>query len=134
MAERLDFGPGLHRDGRAEDHVRADRRIPANIGVQREEHGFGRGQRHTVFQRVTAGAGLKGRFRLGQLHTGVDAQSLRLGAGDIAYRQTLGAGEFHDICQVIFARRIGIADLGIIVGPKGVEVLSNEDQILGAEV
>ena len=29
---------------------------------------------------------------------------------------------------------IGIADLGIIVGPKGVEVLSNEDQILGAEV
>ena len=111
MAEALDFGAGFDGHAGAEDDIGADHGVAADMGVQREEHGFGGGQGDAVVQRLGAGAGLKGGLGRGQLRPGVDAQGFGFGAGDIADRQALGAGQFDDVGQIVFAGGVVVADL-----------------------
>ena len=78
VAKALDLRAGFDGDAGAEEDVRADDGIAADVGVEREEHGFGRGQGDAVVQRLGAGAGLEGGFGGGQFGAGVDAQRLGL--------------------------------------------------------
>ena len=72
----------------------------------------GVGQRGAVRHRLGAGAGLEGGLGGGEIGAGVDAERLGLGAGDRRRRQPAGAGQRHDVGQVVFALGVVVADRG----------------------
>ena len=119
MAKPLDFGPGFNRHPRPENHIRADHRIAANEGVQRKEHGIGGGHRYTDLERVGTRAGLKRGFRPGQFGAGVNAKRFRLITNHDACGKSLCTGDPDNICQIVFARRIVIANSSNKVGQNG---------------
>ena len=107
MAEGMDHRTRFHGDTGAEDHIRRDDRIAADMGVQREKDGVRGGQGHAILQRFGAHGGLEGGFGLRQLGAGVDAQRFRLIADHHAGGQAAVAGQAHDVRQIVLPGGIG---------------------------
>ncbi len=110
MAEGADRRAGLHRDARAEDHVGFDHRIAADHGVMGKEHGLGGDQGDATVERLTPHTGLEHPLGPGETRTTVHAQRFVFVTGYHRHPKPAGPRQAHDICQIVFARRIFVVD------------------------
>ena len=104
----MDHRAVLHRHARPEHDIRLHRHVPAQHGIMREEHRFRRDQRGTIGHRLGAAQLLPVRLHPRQFRTAVDARHFaRAGLDHGAFLPR----QHHDIGQIIFPRRIIVADL-----------------------
>src|SRR4051794_38370908 len=82
---------------RAEDHMRFDDDIPADLSIRAEEDGLGGSERHTIVHGAGAIALLKQRFNDGQLPTRVHAADLIFNANCQTYSKLRQGGESNDV-------------------------------------
>ena len=111
VAEGVDRRAVGDLDAGAEDHVRLDRHVAAELGVVGEPHALGIDQRRAFVERLLAPAALPFELEVGELGAAVDAGGLVRIAFDDDRLPPLGGGDVDDVGQVIFARRIVVADL-----------------------
>ena len=76
MAEGVDRRAVGDLDARAEDDVRLDRDVAAELRVVSEPHAFGIDQRRALVERLLAPAALPFELEVGELGAAVDARGL----------------------------------------------------------
>ena len=112
MRKGADRGTGFNRDTGAEHHIGFNHRIAADHRVIGEIDGFRRDQRDAIVKGCHPRGVLEQGFGLCQFKPRIDAQCFSLCTFDDGGGQPARPRDGDDIGQVIFARRIGIADSG----------------------
>ena len=110
MAEGADRRAVGDRTPGPKNDIRLDRHVAAELGIVREPHRLGRDQRHAVGHRALATRRLPAPLAERHLGAAVDAGDLRRLGFDHDRAATVGQRQRDDIGQIIFARRIVVAD------------------------
>ena len=111
MAEGADDGAFVDDDPGAEDDVRLDRAVAAELRVVAEPDAFRIDQGRALLHRFLAPPPLPVELEMGQLGAAVDARGLPGVGFDGDRGAAFGGGDHDDVGQIIFLRRIVVADL-----------------------
>ena len=91
---------------RADHDMGLDHHVAADLGVERQEHGLGRGQRRAADHGAAAQPVLHRGFCGGELGAIVDAHDLALVCDQGARDKAAGVGDLDDVGEVIFLLRV----------------------------